>query len=324
MRATLAELKKTMPPEYPFLQTIRDVKNPGNMRVLLRGSPDSPGEEAPRRFLAILSPGERKPFTKGSGRLELAEAIADPNNPLTARVMVNRIWQRHFGQGIVRTPSNFGQLGDRPSHPQLLDYLAARFVEDKWSMKALHREIMLSNVYAASAENSAANEAADPENRLVWRANRRRLDAEALRDSLLYVSGNLDLKPGGQAERLTDENKRRAVYGFVSRRKLDGMLALFDFPSPNNTSEQRLSTSVPLQKLFFMNSGLVADQAKALAARLNGDDRARLDQAYRILFSRAPSKQEIDLGLQFVHQEKDPWPQYAQVLLSANEFSFVQ
>ncbi len=324
MRATLAELKKTMPPEYPFLQTIRDVKNPGNMRILLRGSPDSPGEEAPRRFLAILSPGERKPFTKGSGRLELAEAIADPNNPLTARVMVNRIWQRHFGQGIVRTPSNFGQLGDRPSHPQLLDYLAARFVEDKWSMKALHREIMLSNAYALRFENSAANEAADPENRLVWRANRRRLDAEALRDSLLYVSGNLDLKPGGQAERLTDENKRRAVYGFVSRRKLDGMLALFDFPSPNNTSEQRLSTSVPLQKLFFMNSGLVADQAKALAARLNGDDRARLDQAYRILFSRAPSRQEIDLGLQFVHQEKDPWPQYAQVLLSANEFSFVQ
>ena len=200
----------------------------------------------------------RKPFTKGSGRLELAEAIADPNNPLTARVMVNRIWQRHFGQGIVRTPSNFGQLGDRPRHPELLDYLAASFVENKWSIKAMHREIMLSSVYALSAENSAANYAVDPENRLVWRANRRRLDAEALRDSLLYVSGNLDLKPGGKAERLTDENKRRAVYGFVSRRKLDGMLALFDFPSPNNTSEQRLSTNVPLQMLFFMNSALVA------------------------------------------------------------------
>src|SRR5260370_25851005 len=163
---------------------------------------------------------------------------------------------------------------------------------------------MLSNVYALSAQNSAANEAADPENRLMWRANRRRLDAEALRDSLLYVSGNLDLKPGGKAERLTDDNKRRAVYGFVSRRKLDGMLALFDFPSPNNTSEQRLSTSVPLQKLFFMNSSLVADEAKTLAGKLNGDDRARIDQAYRILYSRAPSKQEIDLGLQFVHQGK--------------------
>jgi mono/diheme cytochrome c family protein len=324
MRATLADLKKTMPPQYPFLQTIRDVKNPGNMRVLLRGSPDSPGEEAPRRFLAILSPADRKPFSKGSGRLELAEAIADPNNPLTARVMVNRIWQRHFGQGIVRTPSNFGQLGDRPSHPELLDYLAARFVENKWSIKSLHREIMLSSAYALSSENSAADYAADPENRLVWRANRRRLDAEALRDSLLYVSGNLDLKPGGKAERLTDEYKRRAVYGFVSRRKLDGMLALFDFPSPNNTSEQRLSTSVPLQKLFFMNSPLVADQAKALAARLKGEDTARIGEAYRILFSRPPSKQEIDLGQQFLHQGKDPWPQYAQVLLSSNEFSFIQ
>jgi hypothetical protein len=163
----------------------------------------------------------------------------------------------------------------------------------------------------------------DPENRLVWRANRRRLDAEALRDSLLYVSGNLDLKPGGQSERLTDENKRRAVYGFVSRRKLDGMLALFDFPSPNNTSEQRLSTSVPLQKLFFMNSTLVADQAKALAAKLKGEDAARIDQAYRILFSRPPSKQEIELARQFLHEGKDPWPQYAQVLLSSNEFGFI-
>jgi mono/diheme cytochrome c family protein len=324
MRANLAELKKTAPPQYPFLQTIRDVKNPGNMHVLLRGSPDSPGEEAPRRFLAILSPEVRQPFTKGSGRLELAEAIADPKNPLTARVMVNRIWQRHFGSGLVRTPSNFGQLGDRPSHPELLDYLAARFVENKWSIKSLHREIMLSSVYALSSENSATNYAVDPENRLVWRANRRRLDAEALRDSLLYVSGNLDLKAGGKAERLTDDNKRRAVYGFVSRRKLDGMLALFDFPSPNNTSEQRLSTNVPLQKLFFMNGGLVADQAKALAAKLKGEDTARIDQAYRILFSRPPSKQELGLGLEFLHQGKDPWPQYAQVLLSSNEFSFIQ
>jgi hypothetical protein len=323
MRAKLVELKKTMPPQYPFLQTIHDVKNPANMHVLLRGSPDSPGEEAPRRFLAILSTGERKPFTKGSGRLELAEAIADPNNPLTARVMVNRIWQRHFSSGIVRTPSNFGQLGDRPSHPELLDYLAARFVENKWSIKALHREIMLSAAYALSSDNSAKNYAVDPENRLVWRANRHRLDAEALRDSLLYVSGNLDLTPGGKAARLTDDNKRRAVYGFVSRRKLDGMLALFDFPSPNNTSEQRMSTNVPLQKLFFMNSSFVADQAKSLATKLKGEDAARIGEAYQILFSRPPAKQEIDLAQQFLHQGKDQWPQYTQVLLSSNEFSFI-
>src|SRR6185436_6909937 len=160
----------------------------------------------------------------------------------------------------------------------------------------------------------------DPENRLMWRANRHRLDAEAMRDSLLFVSGSLDLKAGGKADRLTDDNRRRTVYGFVSRRKLDRMLALFDFPSPNNTSEQRLTTNVPLQRLFFMISSLVADQAKALAARLKGDDTARITEAYRLLFSRVPSKQEVELGLQFLHQAKDPWPEYAQVLLSSNEF----
>src|SRR5262249_29143351 len=155
------------------------------------------------------------------------------------------------------------------------------------------REIMLSSVYALSADNSESNYAADPENRLVWRANRHRLDAEALRDSLLFVAGNLDLTAGGQAQPLTDENKRRTVYGFVSRRKLDRMLALFDFPSPNNTSEQRLTTNVPLQRLFFMNSALVAEQARALAARLKGEDTARIREAYAILFSRAPAKREL-------------------------------
>ena len=324
MRERLAVLKKEMPPQYPFLHAIRDVKNPGNMRVWLRGSPDSPGEEAPRRFLAILSPAERKPFTKGSGRLELAEAIADPSNPLTARVMANRIWQHHFGQGIVRTPSNFGELGDRPSHPELLDYLAARLVENHWSIKSLHREIMLSNAYRLSADNSEKDFAADPENRLVWRYNRRRLDVEALRDSLLFVGGNLDLTAGGPAAKLTGDNRRRTIFGFVSRRKLDGTLALFDFPNPNNTSEQRLTTNVPLQRLFFMNSGLVAEQAKSLAARLKGDDAGRIRGAYLLLYGRAPSKQEIDLGLQFLREGREPWTQYAQVLLSSNEFSFVQ
>jgi hypothetical protein len=183
---------------------------------------------------------------------------------------------------------------------------------------------MLSNTYMLSAEDSAADFAVDPENRLVWRANKRRLDVEALRDSLLFVAGNLDLKMGGEAARLADDNKRRTVYGFISRRKLNGTLALFDFPNPNNTSEQRLSTNVPLQRLFFMNGGVVADQAKALAARLKGDDRSRIREAYLLLFGREVSKQEMDLGLQFLHQGQDPWPEYAQVLLSSNEFSFVQ
>ena len=223
MRGRLAALKKELPPQFPFLHAIRDVAQPANLRVHIRGSAENLGEEAPRRFLAILCQGEPQAFRQGSGRLELAEAIASRSNPLTARVMVNRIWLHHFGQGLVRTASNFGQAGDRPSHPELLDYLAARFMED-WSVKAVHREIMLSRVYQLSAAANPRNSAVDPDNRLLWRADRRRLDAEALRDSLLFVAGSLDLTVGGPAARLNDDHRRRTVYGYVSRKKLDGML----------------------------------------------------------------------------------------------------
>ncbi|HWB99247.1 MAG TPA: PSD1 and planctomycete cytochrome C domain-containing protein [Bryobacteraceae bacterium] len=322
----LAALRKELPPQYPFLQVIQDHKKIAKQRVWIRGDRNNPGDDAPPRFLAILAHGERKVFTQGSGRLELAEAIADRNNPLTARVMVNRIWQHHFGQGIVRTPSNFGELGDRPSHPELLDHLASWFTDHNWSMKALHRQIMLSAAYQESAEYSEKSFAADPENRLLWRANRRRLDIEALRDSLLFVSGNLDLTEGGKAVPFGDENSRRTVYGFVSRRKLDRMLALFDFPNANNTSEQRMSTNVPLQRLFYMNGSLVAQEAQKLAARLadEPDDRARIRKAYRWLFDRDPDHAEVDLGLQFLRESREAWPQYTQVLLSSNEFIFVE
>jgi mono/diheme cytochrome c family protein len=327
LRAELARLKQALPPKYPYLHAIRDIEKPANMRVQLRGNPETLGDEAPRRFLAVLCADAPAPFTKGSGRLELAEAIADRRNPLTARVMVNRIWQHHFGQGIVRTPSNFGQLGDRPSHPELLDYLAYRFMEASWSIKAMHREIMLSTTYALSAEYSARNYSIEPENRLLWRANRRRLDAEALRDALLQVSGNLDLTGGGAAVKMTDQHKRRTVYGFVSRKKLDGMLALFDFANPNNTSESRIVTNVPLQKLFFMNSDFVALQAKGLVDRLNSpdgsDDTARINQAYRILFGRLPTKKELKLGLDFVRENKSAWWEYTQALMSSNEFVYL-
>ena len=189
--------------------------------------------------------------------------------------MVNRIWQHHFGRGIVGTPSNFGKLGEA-HQPELLDYLAARFVENGWSIKRMHREIMLSAVYGLSSEDIPANSAVDPDNRLLWRANWQRLDAETLRDSLLFVSGNLDLQAGGPPAPLEDKNKRRAVYGFVSRRKLDSMLALFDFPNPNSTSEQRVVTNVPLQRLYLMNSNFVEDQAAGLAKRLSGTEDERV------------------------------------------------
>jgi hypothetical protein len=229
----------------------------------------------------------------------------------------------------VGTASNFGHLGERPSHPELLDYLASRFVESRWSIKALHREILLSATYGQSSAMSERNFRLDPENRLLWRANVRRLDAEAVRDALLAAAGTLDLSPegvGGPATPLTDDERRRTVYCFISRKKLDGMLSLFDFANPNNTSEARIVTNVPLQRLYFMNSGFVARSAKALADRVgkeSGDADERIVRAYRIVYGRSPSKEELKLGREFVAGRKEEWWKYAQVLLSSNEFLFV-
>ncbi len=325
MEGELAALKKALPPAYPFLQVIKDVDKPVAQRVWIRGNEGNPGEPAPPHFLTALSRGTVRRLTAGRERLELAEAIASPENPLTARVMVNRIWRQHFGQGIVRTPSNFGNLGDRPSHPELLDYLAGRFMREGWSIKKLHRAMMLTSVYALSADNSAANYAADADNRLLWRHNRKRLDVEALRDSMLAVAGDLEMTSGGPAARLDAKNRRRTVYGFVSRRRLDPVLALFDFPNPNNTSEQRMETTVPVQRLFFMNSEFVTAQAKALAARVCGmaqGDSERVRVAYRLVLQREPAGRERAMALEFLRESGGRWPLYARVLLSSNEFIY--
>ena len=329
MKARRDRLKSAVPPQFPYLSIIEDLPAPVNLHVYIRGNAQNPGEEAPRRFLRILSDGEPQPFTKGSGRLELAEAIASPKNPLTARVMVNRIWEQHFGNGIVRTPSNFGQTGDRPGNPELLDYLAFRFVESKWSMKALHREIMLSATYALGAGVSAENAVLDPENRFNWRFSRRRLDAEALRDSLLFVAGALEPCSGGPSMPLDDpKNRRRTVYGFISRQKLNPMLATFDFPNPNTTSEQRVPTTVPIQRLFLLNSDFIMRQAHLLSDRIrkdSGEDAsANVRRAYEILFQRAPKPAELDAGTEFLRAGGAALPQYAQVLLSSNEFIYVE
>ena len=321
-------LEATMPEKYPFYHVISDKEKVRNERVRIRGNPNNLGDEVPRRFLSILCGPEPQPFTHGSGRLELAEAIVDPQNPLTARVMVNRIWHHHFGQGIVRTPSNLGQMGGRPSHPKLLDYLALRFIENGWSIKAMHREIMLSATYALSTRYSETNYEADPESRLLWRYRPRRLDAEALRDSMLHVAGKLKLNLGGAASRLDDEsNLQRTVYGFVSRRHLDTTLSLFDFANPNNSTPTRVQTNTPLQGLFFLNSQLVARMSEALSRRLEleagGDSKDRIEFAYRLLFSRLPSLKELQIGLSFVEVAADPWPRYAQTLLSSNEFLYI-
>jgi mono/diheme cytochrome c family protein len=321
LREELERRKKALPEPYPFLNIIGDLAKPKNERVQIRGSRENLGEEAPRRFLTALCQGDPRPFTKGSGRLELAEAISSRDNPLTARVIANRVWQHHFGQGIVRTPSNFGRLGEPPDNPELLDYLAARLVENGWSIKKLHLEILLSAAYARSTAYDVRNFTADPENRLLWRFPRRRLAVEEIRDSILAASGQLDLTAGGPPAKLTDDNRRRTVYGFVSRRKLDPLLALFDFPNPTATAEQRLATNVPIQRLFFLNSGFVLRQAEALAQRveLEATPDARVRGLYRSVFGRAPTAEELRLGRSF----QGSLAQYAQALFASNEFLFV-
>ena len=326
MRAELKDLQTSLPPQYSFAHAIKDNPTAINERIQIGGVPERLGEEAPRAFMSILSDTAPKAFTKGSGRLELAEAIASPTNPLTARVFVNRVWQHHFGEGIVKTVSNFGLMGDRPSHPELLDYLASQFIANGWSIKKLHREIMLSSTYQLSADQKGEAVAVDPANRLLWRANRQRLDAESMRDTLLSVTGELDRKPAGPPQPLEQlQNHRRSIYGFVSRRKLDGTLSLFDFPNPNLSAEQRISTATPLQQLFFLNSEFLEARAKALIGKLKtiNPPAERIREAYRLLYGREATKQEFEIGQQFLNSQKDAWLSYAQVLLSSNELLFV-
>ena len=225
--------------------TARDVK------IYMAGDPKKKGETAPRSFPAILTSGERQAFeSAGSGRRELAEAIASTNNPLTARVMVNRVWAGHFGIGLVRTLSNFGQLGERPTHPELLDYLAVSFMESGWSLKDLHRRILLSATWQQNSTGDSANAELDPENRLLWKMNRRRLEVEPWRDAVLAVSGQLERRVGGASSELNGGHRRRTLYGYISRHRLDDLLRLFDFPDPNITAGERSVTTVPLQQLF--------------------------------------------------------------------------
>jgi hypothetical protein len=268
------------------------------------------GDEVPRGFPAILggTDGEPLPFTQGSGRLELADAII--KHPLSARVMANRLWLYHFGRGIVNTPSNFGLMGERPSHPELLEYLAGRFIDSKWSMKAMHKEIMLSATYQLAYQRTQEATEIDPDNRLLSRANFRRLEVEALRDSMLFVTGGLDERLGGPPQPLgRADNKKRTIYGRASRSP-DDLLTLFDYPDPNITNDQREVTNVPTQGLFFMNSPLVARQAEALVSRLGpegeseADAIARIQRAYRTLFQRSPSELEMQRGLAFLQKAK--------------------
>jgi hypothetical protein len=311
-----------------------DAPQPVQPVVFLRGNPNNRGPAVPRQFLEVLAGEGRKPFADGSGRLELARAIASKDNPLTARVMVNRVWLYHFGRGLVGTPGDFGLRGDPPTHPELLDYLASSFIDQGWSVKKLHRAILLSATYQQSSEAGAKPLAADPDNRLLSHQNRQRLDFEALRDSLLWASGRLDLTVGGAAVEITAPpfTPRRSVYGFIDRQNLPGLFRTFDFASPDSSTPQRHTTTVPQQALFLMNGPFVVDQAKALAARpdvaARTDAGERIGTLYRLLFGRPPDAVELALGKKFVgsagaDRKLSAWEKYCQVLLLSNEFAFV-
>ena len=295
---------------------------PGRRRSGHSGRCKTLGEVAPRRFLQVLCDGEPTPFREGSGRVQLAEAIASEANPLTARVMVNRIWQYHFGKGIVRTPSNFGRMGERPTHPELLDYLAADFMAGGWSVKRLHRKILLSSTYGMAA---ASNPDSDPDNKLLSHFDlKHRLDMETLRDSVLAVKARPDHRRRSQAAR---DNLRRSLYLTVSRTRLDPAMALFDFPDANNSVDERTVTAGPLQGLFWLNSEFVVDQARALYDRLAdevGEDlEQRIHRAYELLFARAPDSTETELGVKYVTASGGTWVQYLQALLGSAEFASV-
>jgi len=308
-----------------------DNASPHNPRIFRRGNPGMKGDAVPRRFIAALSHGERKPFVEGSGRLEMAEAIADPGNPLTARVMANRVWQRLFGSGLVITPSDFGVRAEPPSHPKLLDFLAADFVDNGWSVKALIRGIVTSSTYQQGETVHPKYAERDPGNRLLWQMNRKRLDFEAMRDSVLSVSGNLTLKQGGRSVHIANkpDARCRTVYGFVDRQNLPNLFRTFDFAGPDTTCPQRFTTTVPQQALYLLNSPFIEAQAKRLSARsgvTSADDEERIRVIYRLAYQREPSAAELALAKGFVDEfvpSAAAWERLGQALLVSNEMMFV-
>jgi len=296
------KVKATDPGAPPRAMVLVDKPQPVEPVVFLRGNQGRPGPQVPRRFLKALAPaGERAAFKDGSGRLEMARAIASPQNPLTARVWVNRVWTWLLGTPLVDTPSDFGVRTPRPEQLALLDQLAAQFMAEGWSTKKLIRSILLSSTWQQSSLTNPGALAKDPENRLYWRQNLRRLDFEALRDSVLAVSGNLDRKMGGRGQEMvtTGGPARRTLYGLIDRQNLPGLFRTFDFASPDTTAPKRFETTVPQQALYMMNSPFITAQADRLAASApaSPDQTATIRQLYQTILSRDPDPDEITLGL---------------------------
>lgn len=307
-----------------------------DLPVFRRGNPSNPGDIVPRRFLTVFQGNELSPFKQGSGRAELADSLLKQSGGLLARVIVNRIWDQHFHGGLVRTPSDFGAQGDRPTHPALLEYLASEFVARGWDLKWLHREIVTSATYRQSTSFRAAAHAVDPANHLLWRMNRRSLDFEMWRDATLAVTGQLDLKMGGPSKPVDDlANVRRSIYVTVAREELHPILRMHDFPEASAHSPRREATTTPLQQLFVLNSAWMERQAEVMWSRLKPleTDAARIDACYRLMFSRQPTAAEQQVAIKFLTSSppdagtpvspENQWKDYLQAMLGLNEFHFV-
>jgi hypothetical protein len=309
-------IKNSTTPDHATVLVDRPVSS--TPRVFTRGNPLTKGDEVPRQFLSTFGP--RQPFKRGSGRLELAQAIIDQRNPLTARVMVNRIWQHHFGRGLVSTPSDFGKQGTPPSHPELLDWLAQRFIDSGWSIKAMHRLIMLSETYrqasslvvrpSGRSDGLKPELQTDPDNRLLSRMNPHRLSFEEARDAWLAAAGRLNLRVGGRPEGLfAASNTRRTLYALVDRENVPMVMRTFDFANPDLSIPQRTETTVPQQALFGLNHPFVVQQAKALLNRLDvktADVATRIHRIYTHLFQRVPTIDELSFAMHFVQEEQTP------------------
>jgi len=358
LRKEFDALKAASPPEPPMACAVTEGPSV-QQKVFIRGNWANPGEDAPKQFLRIIAGEQQTPVTQGSGRLELAEWLTRPDHPLTSRVMVNRLWQWHFGEGLVRTPSNFGRLGEMPTHPELLDYLARQFAKQGWSIKAMHRLIMLSSTYQMGSDISSQAAEMDPDNRLLSHMNRRRLDAEEIRDGMLALTGRLDMTVGGTLQsgfgtdgenssgRLSinpDTSVRRTVYLPIRRSNLPSLFNLFDFGDATTPGEGRARTNVSPQALYMMNGEAVANRSRELARSLlegNGSDDQRIALAYQRTLGRAPTAEEIRESLGYVESYRnkslaaaqasgavttpnlDAWQSFCRVLLSSNEFIYV-
>ena len=327
----------------PRAMVLNDTPRPYDPRIFERGNPGRPSDPVPRQFIKVANPA-RKPFASaGSGRLDLAREIVSKDNPLTARVFVNRVWMQHFGKAIVGTPGDFGLRGDAPTHPELLDWLASEWVTPSasssearaeqnatrtpWSIKRLHKLIMTSATYTQDSLDRADAVTADPDNRLMWKQNRRRLEFEPLHDAVLATSGQLDLRSGGPSARLFGNNKQRAVYGYIDRLEFPSLLTTFDVPNPAGFAPERTNTTVSPQALFLMNGPFARDAAKKLVAlpafQKLADSGERLDWIYLTLYGRRPDADERKLALAFISKGADRWIDLAHGLLMTNEFAFV-